>query len=74
MNSYRFVICVDLDAPDVDAAYKRLYKTMGEVERRSAGDVQWESTDENYCEGEEISPDAMQKSRMATLSKEADHV
>jgi len=51
----RFVICVDVADDDPISAYQKLHTAMSEVESKTDGGIQWESTDEAYDdEGEEI--------------------
>lgn len=62
---YRFVICVDVAAENLEAAYRELLARMGEVERITEGKVQWESSDEAYTpDGDEVDANELNETRM----------
>lgn len=66
-DTYRFVICVDVEAMSLDNAYSYLYDAMAKI---SNSTLEWESTDEAYFpDGEEIDPKILQKSREAKLNQ-----
>ncbi len=63
----RFVICVDVEAEDVDEAYAMLYDAMKAVDRSG---VEWESTDEVYgSNGEAIPEDRVAAARAKKVLK-----
>jgi hypothetical protein len=65
--TYRFVICVDVDATSLENAYNDLYDSMKEISSQS---LEWESTDEAYFpDGEEVDPIILQKARLSKLSQ-----
>jgi len=67
-NTYRIIIALDIDAQTSMDAYRQVTKAMGEVEARTEGNIQWESTDEWYSEdGEAIHPDTIQMVRTTVL-------
>lgn len=69
---YRFVICVDIEAGSLEAAYRELLARMGEVERISEGNVQWESSDEVYTpDGDAVDIDELSEMRMLVLMRDA---
>ena len=59
--TYRFLICVDVDATSLENAYSDLYDSMKEISSQS---LEWESTD-----GEEVDPIILQKARLSKLSQ-----
>jgi len=64
---YRLVICLDVEAYNLEQAYERVYDTMGTVD---AEDFQWESTNEAFDpEGDAIDPDEMQEARMKVFAR-----
>ncbi len=63
----RFVICVDVEAEDVDEAYAMLYDAMKAVDRKG---VEWESTDEVYgSNGEAIPEERIVEARMKKIQQ-----
>jgi hypothetical protein len=64
MNTYRLVICVDVEADTLTEAYGDVYRGM----TKSALD--WESSDEWFdVDGYHGDPDVLQTARMAYLDK-----
>lgn len=84
MNNYRWIICIDLIAPDLPASYAFLHKFMELAEGNTLPgnpyewpkdcDFEgWESTDEAYCQQsikDPLDPADVQKARMAYFSLE----
>ena len=67
--TFRFVICVDIEAEDLYEAYSTLYDRMAIIWEEKILD--WESSDENYDEeGKILDPDDVQKARMAKFARE----
>jgi hypothetical protein len=65
--SYRFVVCVDVEAETLDEAYRRLIKAMGYAEEGHAY-MQWESSDEAFTpDGCEIHENDLSEARMRVL-------
>jgi len=62
MREYRFVACIDLTAESLEKAYAILHGALKELE--------WESSDEAYEDGEEIPPEDLQQARMAFFDKQ----
>lgn len=61
-EEYRFVVCVDVEAEDLEAAYSKL------LDRMSGND--WESSDEAYNpDGIEIPLSSLNEARLNVLSK-----
>lgn len=60
--SYRFVVCIDVDAEGMTEAYGKLHEGLSVV--NFEGYEGWESTDENFDEdGELVPPETMQQHR-----------
>jgi hypothetical protein len=54
-ETYRFIICVDIDAENDEAAYKLLREQMDLIKAGSG--LNWESTDEAYMpDGDPVDP------------------
>jgi hypothetical protein len=78
--AFRFVVCVDVclkdemdgteDAKaDLIEAYSRLYLALGEVDRASGGQIEWESSDEAYApDGQPLIEEALQEARMTVIA------
>lgn len=67
---YRFVVCIDIEAGNLEGAYSRLCAAMGKVEVSTQGSIQWESTDEAYDpDGFEVDADKLSDARMAVLGR-----
>ena len=67
---HRFIIAIDVDdAPDLKAAYRKLYKKMRLVD---SADFSWESTDEVYdgYTGDEFMESEVTRARMAVFEEE----
>lgn len=61
--SYRLVICVDVEAESLDAAYGKVYKAMGTITGKDTG-MDWESTDEWFAQdGEQGTVKEMEEAR-----------
>jgi hypothetical protein len=68
-KSYRVVVCVDVDAPNLAVAYGLVYKAM------SATGLEWESSDEWFDEDDNSDggdPDELQAARMAYFRETED--
>ena len=67
MTTFRLVLCVDVEAENLDEAYETTYDKMSSL---SSPDFEWESSDEAYGEGgEQINEDDLQAARMRGLEK-----
>jgi len=65
--TYRFVVCLDVEADSLEEAYSELYTSMGKVDRSS---FQWESTDEAFDpDGNPVTPEEVQEARMSTFAR-----
>jgi len=64
---FRFVICVDVEAKNLEEGYSKLYDTMGKVDCES---FQWESSDEAYTpDGELVNSDQLTNARMTKIAE-----
>ena len=45
---WRWVVCLDIQADSLVDAYGRLWKELGDLDERTQGSIQWESTDEAF--------------------------
>lgn len=69
--SYRLVICLDVQANDLQNAYKKVYRAMGLVEAETEGEIQWESTDEWFDkDGYPGDLENLQETRMNVFQEE----
>lgn len=71
-NTYRWVVCIDINAQSLEESYGHVYNLMKELKKDSKNLTyeDWESTDEVYDpEGGQIDPDVIQKARESFLSK-----
>lgn len=67
MNTYRFVVCVDINASNLDSAYKLLCDAMDGAQDTIPGFWEgFESTDEAYGPDNDgaIDPEILQNARM----------
>lgn len=65
MPTYRLIVAIDVDAPNLEDAYETVYRGMG---RQFGND--WESTDEAYDgDGEPIDEDTLSQARIAVLGR-----
>lgn len=68
-NSYRLVVCIDVDATSLLEAYGKVYEAMGRITGPMSG-MDWESSDEAYTPNAELIPEEeLSKTRMAYLDK-----
>jgi len=64
---FRIVVCIDVDATDLEQAYGRVSDNLGKL----PDGMDWESTDEWYDDGDgdAIDEEEIQRVRMATFAK-----
>lgn len=68
-ETYRIVVCVDIDADDLTDAYRQLFKGMAGLCGITGFD--WESSDEWYAEdGQRIEEDALTAVRMQVFKED----
>jgi hypothetical protein len=71
--SYRFVVCIDVDADNLPGAYKKLRRMMMSAANGEGAFVGWETTDEWYGDGdglEEGSPSVLQEAIDKVIDEE----
>ena len=67
-ETYRIVVCVDVDAADLTDAYRAVYACMTSLATVSV--IEWESSDEWYAEdGQRIEQDAIDLARVTVLQE-----
>jgi len=65
---FRFVVCIDVEGEDLRSAYRRLLDFFDGKVKLTATEG-WETSDEAYDgEGEQISPDVLQKTIVDELA------
>ena len=69
VETYRIVVCIDVDAPDLEGAYRAVYDNLSVLPETMA----WESSDEWYAgDGQRIEQDAQDLARATVLQAKDD--
>ncbi len=68
-RAHRLCIFIDVTAPDLKEAYRRVYRNMAKLDNPG---FSWESTDEAYCvdTGDPYSAELLQQYRMEVFKEE----
>jgi len=65
MNTYRLILCIDVDAENLEDAYGEVYRSMGRITGPDTS-LDWESSDEWFDEDGELGdPDVFLAARMS---------